>query len=668
VWLLLWTCLFFQTQVEAQIIPTDGLPLPGTWENAGVEGGIPNRQVVFADVTSSPYNADNTGSVSAVSAIQAAINACPDGQVVFVPAGTYLIDGRLRINQRQITLRGAGLTTVFRVTGYSSLMIGGLGPWPPPKANSSYLMPILSGSTRGSSTVTVANTTSIPIGRMILIDENDDPALVWTKNGTTGRFRGSLHMVTSKTSNSVTFTPALPIDYTRSPQLSRHPDLTQFSGVENINFQGTGSTPNEFISVQSAWNVWISGCEFSNMPSRTIVVAWAGHVEIRRNYLHDQSNGGPNSEAIDLANDVNWSLVIDNICVAAGYPQINIGDMGANPYYSGGFGNVLAYNFCVDAYYTNPPTSTNHGMMCMDMGTNHSPHPQYNLIEGNSLGKFGVDSYHGSGSHTVLLRNAITGRNRWVNASSRMAIQIDRRNLYYALIGNVLGEENNPPTFEYVTTPGNPSGTQSSIFRLGYPDMGNSSFSGTYPPNPLAQGDGGPRDLYADRNNTPNGTTIIEGNWNPLSGVSWTLPLQTIPDSLFLSAKPAWFGSVPWPPIGPDVSGRVNKIPAQLRYEALIGIPTLTVLSPNDGEQWHRGETRQITWTAQNLTGNLVIELVQNDAVAGTIASSVAASAGSYTWTVGRLESDTFVTGTNLKIRIRTPDNAVAAHGAVGSH
>jgi hypothetical protein len=42
------------------------------------------------------------------------------------------------------------------------------------------------------------------------------------------------------------------------------------------------------------------------------------------------------------------------------------------------------------------------------------------------------------------------------------------------------------------------------------------------------------------------------------------------------AAKPAWFGSVAWPPIGPDVtagsafgdsSGHVQKIPAQLCWE-----------------------------------------------------------------------------------------------------
>ncbi len=53
---------------------------------------------------------------------------------------------------------------------------------------------------------------------------------------------------------------------------------------------------------------------------------------------------------------------------------------------------------------------------------------------------------------------------------------------------------------------------------------------------------------------------------------------QALPDSFYLTAKPAWFGSVPWPAIGPDVSGgnlagvggHAYKIPAQLCFENVM--------------------------------------------------------------------------------------------------
>jgi hypothetical protein len=282
--------------------------------------------------------------------------------------------------------------------------------------------------------------------------------------------------------------------------------------------------------------------------------------------MHDQSNGGPDSEGLDLFCDTSYTLVVDNVCVAGGFPQINIGDGGANPFYSGGFGNVIAYNYCVDSFYTDPPDSTDPGKMTSDVSTNHSPHTQYNLVEGNFIGKFGVDGYHGSGSHTLLYRNVITGASKWPHVTNATAIQIDRRNLDYSVVGNVLGQLGQAATMEYATS----SGWQgTTIFRLGFPDMGNDGFSGTFPPTSLLHSDGGPRDLYVDRDTTAVGTTMIEGNWTSVSGKQdWSIPAAALPASYFLRSKPTWFRSLAWPPVDPanPATNDPSIIPAGYRY------------------------------------------------------------------------------------------------------
>jgi hypothetical protein len=272
---------------------------------------------------------------------------------------------------------------------------------------------------------------------------------------------------------------------------------------------------------------------------------------------------------LDLLTDVSWSLVVDTISVAGGFPAIVLGDGGAGENYSGGFGNVIAYNYCVDSYYTDPPTDAGHGIMAADISTNHSPHQQYTLVEGNVMGKFNSDGYHGSSSHTVLFRNLIVGRNRWENATDRIAVQIDRRNLYYSIVGNVLGEVGLPATHEYLTESISSGLDISIIYRLGFPDMGNQGFDGTFPPTPLSFGDGGPRDLYVDRNTTADGTTLIEGNWNSVSaGQDWTVEPAALPPSLYLRSKPDWFGSLAWPPVDPasPVTDDPTIIPAGYRH------------------------------------------------------------------------------------------------------
>ena len=54
---------------------------------------------------------------------------------------------------------------------------------------------------------------------------------------------------------------------------------------------------------------------------------------------------------------------------------------------------------------------------------------------------------------------------------------------------------------------------------------------------------------------------------------------QTLPSSFYLSSKPTFFGSVPWPAIGPDVTGGSEaglnghhaKIPARRCFESVMG-------------------------------------------------------------------------------------------------
>ncbi len=67
-------------------------------------------------------------------------------------------------------------------------------------------------------------------------------------------------------------------------------------------------------------------------------------------------------------------------------------------------------------------------------------------------------------------------------------------------------------------------------------------------------------------------TTIRRGNFNfKDEGVpeSESLGGAALPKSLYLKDKPAWFGDLAWPPFGPDTQFEKNRIPAQVRYEAL---------------------------------------------------------------------------------------------------
>ncbi len=93
---------------------------------------------------------------------------------------------------------------------------------------------------------------------------------------------------------------------------------------------------------------------------------------------------------------------------------------------------------------------------------------------------------------------------------------------------------------------------------------------------------------------------------------------------------------------------------------------TLTITSPNGGEPWQRGESHAITWTATGITEVLVIELMQGPTLVGLIATGLDPASGSFPWTVGRLADNTFRTGQNLKIRIRSTTGRVLGVAGLG--
>jgi hypothetical protein len=153
-------------------------------------------------------------------------------------------------------------------------------------------------------------------------------------------------------------------------------------------------------------------------------------------------------------------------------------------------------------------------------------------------------------------------------------------------VGNVLGTSSlgattlfQPETpFSYATP---------VIYKLGFPNMGNNSFSKTWgpttPPDYTAQsgnqvggdshGTGGNTLQELDLNVKT--TMIRHGNYDYRNhAIAWdaTISDHAIPNSYFRTSKPAWFGSLAWPPFDPaSPPGAFNdsnicRIPAGYRY------------------------------------------------------------------------------------------------------
>ena len=82
-------------------------------------------------------------------------------------------------------------------------------------------------------------------------------------------------------------------------------------------------------------------------------------------------------------------------------------------------------------------------------------------------------------------------------------------------------------------------------------------------------------------------------------------------------------------------------------------ISSITVTSPNGGEQWEEGDSRSITWTSSNVPGSVGILLYRNGSNVNTISSSTS-NDGNYTWTI----PSSLTESSSYKIKIYSTSNS----------
>jgi pectin methylesterase-like acyl-CoA thioesterase len=143
------------------------------WSQSGVLGGIPNRTTVCSALASG----------ASKSAIQAALDACPSGQVVKLAAGTYNLTAPLFVPSN-VTLRGEGpKQTILNASGSGSGLIQ-FGPGVTPSTNAS--VAITAGYATGSKNLTLSSASGVTVGSYLLITQLNDPSYVTvtTSNGT----------------------------------------------------------------------------------------------------------------------------------------------------------------------------------------------------------------------------------------------------------------------------------------------------------------------------------------------------------------------------------------------------------------------------------------------------------------------------------------------------
>jgi chitodextrinase len=605
----------FTVPALAQIIPANRTTLwqPGVTYN----GGIPNRTTIYKTVSPRGGSLDDTAN------IQAALDGCPPNQVVQLTAGTFNITGNgLNFTSTDCTLRGMGPGT--GATGgnlsndaNSHLVGGGTGTFlikadratnanfailyvQPPNGNGGFgaSINLAADAVQGTNSLTLASNPGIQVGEIVYIDENtdNDPDVFWglahdPPGGGSRRWfdrqdrsLDQIMEVTAVNGNTITFATPFHTTFQTAyqAQLTRYKGpLLHKVGIEDMTFMGgMGGDYHGNLSVNQCAYCWVKNIEAYWSVGTSVGFYSTYRSELRDSYIHetpDPSPGGGGYQS-GLAFGSSDNLFENNI-MWNGNKEIVMRATGG--------GNVIAYNYMDDSFGASYPELGEAGL-----NAGHYTTPHMELLEGNYSQNYKGDSFWGNSIDITVFRNWLSDLRAaaaplntysyqgypYGDYENRYAVDIQAHSFRQNFVGNVLGMQNQQLLSYH--------GGSYDIAQTGwvYENFNNFPSDTT----PVMWEIGSEQD--------PNGWTWVantyqtqlrQGNWdwvtraqtwytNPIGATgTGTGTSQTIPNSLYLTSKPAFFGSNPWPWVDPS-TGATFTLPAKVRFAQLRGGSTDT--------------------------------------------------------------------------------------------
>jgi hypothetical protein len=520
------------------------------------------------------------GGLEASAAIQAAINSCPLGGTVALSAGTFLVNRHVLLN-KGITLRGAGpnqtklmKTNGARVNDYraedaSPIIVVGPNRWP--NVDSTTSVNLMADAVQGETFVMVTNAAGFAPGQFVLLDEDDYSTAAWTplpsRLGATmnsmiwasdrivfqqhnpsdsfddafpaslswfsrpGRPLNEIKEIVAVSENRITFSTPIHITYTTSKiaQLTRwtgeHAHIRD-AGIEDLSVSGGGDGNIRF---EAAAYSWVKNIENTLWLGEAIGVNSSFRIEIRDSYIHDGvwPYPGGGGYGISLAGAASEVLIENNIVNRMNKVMVAK---------SAGAGSVVGYNYMDNSFIENAQTWVEVGLNGSHMVGSH-----HILFEGNESFNYDSDNTHGNAIAMTIFRNHLTGQRRdFSDLQNARGAGLNIGSWWHSFIGNVLGEEGQMAGWTYEVW------SEKTVWKLGYD----------------------PTHWEQAADPKVKSTTIRDGNFDYLTNqVRWDRAPATLPPSLYLRAKPAFFGSSPWPWVDPTGDTKLGVLPARRRFD-----------------------------------------------------------------------------------------------------
>ena len=610
---------------SASLLPADRM---AAW-NPGLmsEGGIPNRTIIYK--TLSPSGGDDSAAIQAALNNAPAGQVVMLNPGTFVVNSLLMIHRpiTLRGSGAGVTTlvkpNGAKPRTSAVVSGSNGILVpvdpGSYGYDPRPiiivgpsrwnnGPDSTASQSLTADAAQGSNSVTVANSMDFKVGTFVLLDEvsgaswQPTPAgfpvgtqvwqgdrVAWNMHyplqpgddsgassaegpydkipgappasmswfSRNDRATNEIKQIASISGNTVTFTSPLTISYrtTHHAQLipystdpnnaghaASNPDIHVIhAGVEDLSLYGGADGGLRF---ETAAYSWAKAIEVTQWLGEGVAINNSFRVELRDSYIHTGSWPEPGGAgyAVSLAAGSSEVLIENNI----------LGDVCKDMVFrSSGAGSVVAYNYADDSFDFDTPTWVEVGI-----NASHMAGPHHVLFEGNLSHNADSDYTHGNAIYLTFFRNYLTGqRQHFIDRAGVRAVGLAYGSWWDSFIANVMGRPGQMAGWHY----DDPSmKTNTAVWGRG--GVGNIWMLG-YDPERWAMAPD-PKTLS---------TVIRGGNFDYLTNeVVWTgsLQAQTLPASLYLSAKPGFFGNYQWPWVDPTGSTKLYTLPAKARFDA----------------------------------------------------------------------------------------------------
>ena len=399
--------------------------------------------------------------------------------------------------------------------------------------------------------------------------------------------------ITAINGNTYTISPGLEANNWRASQTpgawwSTNGSSRNLSGVgiEGVTLDHSISSGQvSGIQYAQCYQCWVQNVRSLMSQRNHVCTINSANLIIRDSYFFGVKSGG-GTESYGFEPQITSDSLVEN----------NIFDQISSPMLlTQGNGIVFSYNFSWNNPFPNNYMQTN---------TVHDAGNYMNLMEGNSVNGFTSDDAHGASPLTTVFRNWIPGQMPapYVKTTGTNSFELDPLARAWNIVGNVLGTlsctgGSNPGAFcrtsadctgggsctKYHTTvesspiAGHNGCANTSIYNLGWGNANtcsNSSLGG-----------------YTGGNDNTVMTSLLRwGNYDTVTGAAqWNasevptasmnfvngnpVPAsQSLPPSFYLAGTPAFWGTMPWPAAGPDVSGGIGPgghayaIPAQLCY------------------------------------------------------------------------------------------------------